>query len=363
MMPTYRPQSSEHEVPIQWDSAQGWLVYSQGRAYLDFTSGIFVANIGHSHSLVIQAIKEQLDKPLLHSYAFSNEARYKLEEKLCQMTGYQKVFLCSTGAEAVEAFIRVVSSRKDGLIVASPLANHGRTAGARSLVSDTPRSYQLNYDNHPAPWMATRTVAVIFESYFGWNAQFHPVEWVKEWCRWAQAYRIPICFDEIQAGFGRTGKLFGFEHYGVRPDLICVGKALGGGLPISALLGSASLLDNATDLSSTHTGNPVCCAAALATLGVLEEQHLIERAASMELIFQQELASITYPVNGRGMVWAIDLQDKDKANQIVDRCAELGLLLVKTHRGTIKLGPPLTIPRSEVQKGIAILRQAITECA
>ena len=376
----YEPRSSHHEVPVRWDWAKRWEVGSKGKTYIDFTSGIFVANIGHSHPDVLHAIRNELGKPLLHSYAFPNESRAKLVEKLVEMTGFEKVFLCSTGAEAVEVALRCMWAKQGKVVIGQVNANHGRTFGAsqriRRVLSYGFRPKDFSF---PKAWLPTEDVSgIIFESYFGWNAQFHPEEWVQEWCGWAKENNIPVCFDEVQAGFGRTGKMFGYEHYDVKPDLIVVGKALGGGMPISAVLGSADLLDAPDDLSSTHTGNPVCCAAALASLEVLEREGLVKQARRMGHVFVDAFERMgisasgyadivktdlygTLVVNGNGMIWGIDLGDVDLANQVVDKCAEKGLLLVKTHRGTIKIGPPLTIPTTIILDGLDILKEAIKE--
>ena len=356
----YEPLSSQHEVPVVWHRAKGYYVWdTELRRYLDFTSGIFVANTGHNPPEVVRAIREQ-SRRLLHSYAFPNEPRMALEKKLTEMTGMDKVFLCSTGAEAIEATLRIMKAyRPVGVIISLYGSNHGRTQGARYLTAGA-----LDYKFLPSDGVKPKRVSgIILETYFGWNAQFHPVKWVQEWCHWAQANDIPVCFDEIQSGFGRTGKLFGYEYYGVKPDLICVGKALGGGLPISAVIGRADLLDKPYDLSSTHTGNPVCCAAALANLSVLERGELVQQAFYTGEHIESFLRSLfsEYKVNGKGMVWAIDLEDKDLANKVVDLCADKGLLLVKTNRGTIKIGAPLITPLRLMKQGISIIRQALEE--
>lgn len=351
----YEPKSLHHELPIVWESAKGYYVYSGLKAYIDFTSGIFVANVGHARWEVSHAMDFCAhNRDLIHTYVFPNEYRAKLAKKLCEMTGFEKVFLCTTGSEAIEAALRIM--RRGGMILSLRGANHGRTMGARVL-----NNGGLTYEIWPSDFRAGDVSSITLESYFGWNAQFHPVEWVNAWCNWAKEHDIPVCFDEIQAGFGRTGKLFGYEHYGVKPDLVVVGKALGGGMPISAVLGSVKLLDAATDLSSTHTGNPVCCAAALATLKIMEEENLVETAARTGDWLEARLKA-TFPnhkILGKGMIWALDIGDIDLANKVVAGCAEKGLLLVKTHRGTIKIGPPLIIPIEVLAHGLDILKEVI----
>lgn len=353
----YEPKSLHHEVPIVWESAKDCYVYSGLKAYIDFTSGIFVANVGHARWEVARAMDFcARNRDLIHTYVFPNEYRAKLVKKLCDMTGFEKIFLCTTGSEAVEAALRIMGGAD--YVAGFQGANHGRTFGAKLVIENG-----INYGGYPLSSDLGNIDGVIFETYLGYNAQFHPVEWVQAWCNWAKENNIPVCFDEIQAGFGRTGKLFGYEHYGVKPDLICVGKALGGGMPISAVLGSAKLLDAATDLSSTHTGNPVCCAAALATLKIMEDENLVETAARTGDWLEARLKA-TFPnhkILGKGMIWALDIGDIDLANSIVEGCAKKGLLLVKTHRGTIKIGPPLIIPIEVLAHGLDILREVIGE--
>ena len=322
----YEPRSLHHELDVVWDFAGGCtLMDAEGKDYIDFTSGIFVANIGHAHPKVLDAIEHQLNKRLLHSYVFPTEIRAKLVRKLCEMTGFEKVYLCSTGSEAVEAALRCMWSFTGKPVYKMEGAFHGNTLGAKSL-----RTMGCLMEGRNA----------IIEGYRGYDAYFWDVETIKGIRRRARV----LCFDEIQSGFGRTGKLFAYEHYDVKPDLIVIGKGLGGGMPISAVLGSAELLDAPDDLTSTHTGNPVCCAAALASIKVMEDEKLVERARLFEArIYSQDIFGwCQYTVTGKGMVWAIDLKDIDLANKVVDKCAERGLLLIKTHRGTIKIGPPLT---------------------
>ena len=356
----HEPRSFHHEVPAIWNSASGMYVHTSYGGMIDFTSGILVANIGHSHRHVLEAIRKQ---DCLHSYAFPTEIRAKLVQKLVDLTGMDKVFLCSTGSEAVESALRCMWAKKQGAVYGISGANHGRTYGSKEMIGKW-----LRYDDLPSSDYLDLS-GVIFETYLGYNAQFHPVEWVQEWCNWAKEHDIPVCFDEIQAGFGRTGKMFGYEHYGVKPDLIVVGKALSGSLPISAVIGRADLLDAPDDLSSTHSGNPVCCAAALANIGVIEREHLVERAANMEEPIRQTLLSVMansngrlQVLNGKGMVWAFDLRDIELANRIVDRCAKKGLLMVKTHKGTLKIAPPLVMSIEVFKQGCKILREAINEC-
>lgn len=352
------------QLPVTWDRAVNATIYSGDRRYIDFTSGIFVANVGHSHPHVLAALRDQLDHELLHTYTFPSASRQRLARRLCQLTGYERAFLLTTGAETVEAALRVArhyTGRQ--AIVSWSDSMHGKTLGAQQAMHGGPNVCRYPFPHNGEGFEGPRGqfAAAIMESYQGWSARFYPAHYaqdVQAWCRRTGALLI---LDEVQAGFGRTGKLFGYEHYGLSPDLVCVGKGLGGGLPISALLGSAVVLDSDPTLSSTHSGNPVCCAAALASLDVLEQEHLCERAGRLGQAVKCILATFPYPVCGKGLVWALHIGDVDVADAICFAAEEHGLLLLRTKRGTIKLGPPLTIPESELIEGLHILRKVVPE--
>ncbi len=346
----------EDQLPIEWTRAVNATVWSGEREYIDFTSGIFVANVGHSHPDVIQALRDQLDHQLLHTYTFPSASRMRLARKLCQISGYERAFLCNTGAEAVEAAIRVarkVTGRP--LVVSWRDSMHGKTLGAQHLMWGHPGTvWQLSREE---PWCPPEeAAAVVMETYEGWSARFFEAAYVQEVATWCREVGALLILDEVQAGFGRTGKLFGYEHYGVRPDLVCIGKGLGGGLPMAGVLGSAAVLDADPTLSSTHTGNPLCCAAALATIETIEREGLVDRAASLGRRIGERLTDWPYPVQGKGFVWAITHPDADA---VVRRAADAGLLLLLTRRGTVKIGPPLTIPEDQLWQGLDILESCL----
>src|SRR3990167_5900527 len=361
--PMSEPRAAlEDQLPVTWDRAVNATVYSGERTYIDFTSGIFVANVGHSHPGVIAALRVQLDHQLLHTYTFPSASRMRLARKLCQVTGFERAFLLSTGAEAVEAALRIVrraTGRQD--VVGWDDSMHGKTLGAQQVKHIPPRVTRYPFP-HPMERFEGPSgafAAALVETYQGWSARFLPTAYmqdVAEWCRRSGALLI---MDEVQAGFARTGKLFGYEHYGVQPDLVCVGKGLRGGVPISAVLGSATLLDNDPTLTSTHSGNPLCCAAALATLEALESEHLVERAERLGHVIDGRLRCQQYPYAGTGMVWAVNMGNVEAADQVVEAAAQWGVLLLRTKRGTVKLGPPLTIPERDLAKGLDIITRAL----
>lgn len=344
-----------HEVPIVWDRADGFMVYDkQGNKWIDFTSGIFVANVGHNAKEVREAIVDQSEK-LIHSYIFSNEPRMKLANKLCDITGMDKVLFTVTGSEANDAVIQMMQRNKKGMILSIEGAYYGSTIGCRSLANNV-----IDENSLPIEFDPNDIAGVFLQIFRGRDAVLMPFNWIKIWCQWAKENNIPVGFDEMQSGIGRTGKWFGYQHYDIEPDFITVGKALGGGLPISAVIGN-ELLDFDDDLWSTHTGNPVCCAASLATLKIIEDQNLLKKTAEKNEWFAKLLTE-TFPnhkIYGLGMIWALQIGDTEKTQKIINECAKKGLLLVSTHGTAIKIGPPLTIPDETLKEGLQILSECI----
>jgi 4-aminobutyrate aminotransferase-like enzyme len=221
-----------------------------------------------------------------------------------------------------------------------------------------------------------RIAGFMAESHQAWGAIFYPEDYVQALRAWADKHQALLTFDEVQAGFGRTGKLFAYEHYGVEADMVCCGKGITSSLPLSAVLGRAGIMDIASDLSSTHTGSPLCCAAALANIGIMEKEGLVEAARSTGLILQSQLLKLqqrhadrVHCISGRGLVSAVhmvkpgaNVLDVVLVDRILEKAMQKGLLLVRTGCGTIKIGPPLNIPSAAVIEGVAVLEEAIDEC-
>ena len=218
--------------------------------------------------------------------------------------------------------------------------------------------------------------AVMLEGYQGWGALFYPVDYIQAVKQWAQKNNSLIIFDEIQSGFGRTGKLFAFEHYGIEPDLICCGKGISSSLPLSAVIGAKEIIDVDPSLNSTHGGNPICCAATLANIDVLLSENLVERASKSGSVLEDELKQlknnfpeVIHDICGKGLLFAIHIIDPltnkldvDLVDRIIEKCLHKGLLLVRTGSGTIKIGPPLMIPNDALIEGVEIINESILEC-
>jgi len=348
-----------HELPLIWDKADDFQVYDKwGNKWIDFTSGIFVANVGHCAKEVAASIVNKAVNKLIHSYVFPNEPRLKLTKKLCEITGMDKVLLTVTGSEANDAVIQMMQRRKKGKILSIKGAYYGSTVACRALSDNAIDESMLPDKINP-----DKIAGVFLQAFRGRDANFMPYDWIRAWYNWAQRNNIPVGFDEAQSGFARTGKWFGYQHYDIKPDFITVAKAFGGGLPISAVVGRKDLLELSEDLWSTHSGNPVCCAAALAVLEIIKKKNLVERSARRGEWFGQLLRK-TFPDNkvyGRGMMWALYTGEAKITQKIIEKCAEKGLLLVSTHGPAIKIGPPLTIPDEALIEGVKVMEESFKE--
>ncbi len=409
----YEPISMRGQPPLVWERAEDIFVFDRhGNRWLDWSSGVLVTNAGHGAPEIRRAIIEQVNSGLLHSYVFPNEERAALVECLAGVApeGLKKVFLLTTGSEATECAIKL--SRAHGIkaggnrkigIIGWERGFHGRTLGAQQaggmagqkswIVNEDPAIVTAPFpdgywqtDTSFAAFLATlerrgmkaeNVAGVIMETYQGVGPDFAPVEFVRQLSEWCRQHSIVLTFDEVQAGFGRTGKFWAFEHYGVTPDLICCGKGISSSLPISAVIGRESIMDQFApgSMTSTHTGNPVCAAAALASVTKIIREKLSEHAARLEPMLLAGLKSIQarHPgvvghVTARGLVAGMQTvkrgtkePDHDLAHRIIELCFEQGLLLfapVGAWGQTVKIAPPLTIPAEALREGLDVLAEA-----
>lgn len=404
------------QPPLVWDRAEDIFVFDKyGNRWLDWSSGVLVTNAGHAAPEVRQAIIDQANSCLLHNYCFPSEERAHLVEALAEVApkALQKIFLLTTGSEATECAlklarsqgVRVGGKRKIG-IVGFERGFHGRTLGAQQAGGMAgQKSWIINLDpaivNVPFPdgfWqtntsfdtfleslrlagMEPENVAgVLMETYQGVGPDFAPVKYVRELAAWCRRHKIVLAFDEVQAGFGRTGKFWAFEHYGVTPDIICCGKGISSSLPLSAVICREELVESFPpgSMTSTHTGNPVCCAAALASLKKILGENLTGNAARLEPVLLAGLKKLKarWPgiighTSARGLVGGLQITkrglrepDHDLAHNITERCFHKGLLFfapVGAWGQTIKISPPLTIPREALEEGLNVLTEAIEE--
>lgn len=422
----FEPLSMSGQPLVVWDRAEGFNVYDKyGNKWIDFSSGVLVTNSGHSNPKVKKAAMAMIEHGLLHNYCFPTEIRAKLIEKLVEISPdpLNKAFLLTTGSEACECAIKL--SRTYGLkaggnrkikIISFIDDFHGRTLGSLMAGgSPSAKEWVVNIDPDmnqvPFPnsfkyewadesredysdekcfdtWMGyldeqsikpDQIAAFMFETFQGGWAQFMPVGFVKRLRDFCDKNDILLVFDEVQAGFGRSGKLYGFQHYDVKADLVCLGKGVSSSLPLSGVIGRPDVMDlyGPNKMTSTHTGNPVCCAAALANIEYIFDNGLIERSAEMGEILEKRLDEIVskYPdyignCKGKGLVKAIVFVkkgtkeiDPDLAHDIVQLSIEKGLLFFAPvgAGSTIKVSPPLVITKDALLEGLDIFDQAIAE--
>ena len=391
----YEATSMHSNLPIVWDSAIDFNVWDKwGNKFLDFSSGIFVTNVGHSR--INQGLVNQIRKDLLYSYNFPTEIRAKFLEKLISITPpyLEKAFLMSAGTEATECAVKIM--RLYGLnlfevkrrILSLKNSMHGKTMLAERLRGETKKNrWAFNHSedypivwNLPFPsdeyninwvkkvyWDTVKIAGIIIESYQGWSGRFYPKQYIQDLVKWAKENNILVCFDEVQGGFWRTGKQFAYQWYEVEPDLICLGKALGGGTPISAVIGRRELIDLPNDLSSTFSGNPLCCAGALHSLELLEQLNKKDLEDKSNF-FGNALAIISgihhhviKEFNHKGMLGAVIFNNEEMANKVCYSAMQKGLILVKTGRESVKLGPPLTISKEALIEGLDVFEKVIEE--
>ncbi len=398
--------------PFYVARAEGARVWdTDGREYLDFVGGIGVLNTGHRHPKVVEAAKRQLDAVMHTCYQVASYDVYtELAARLNALVsgGPNKTLLLTTGVEATENAVKIARGYTNRpAVIAFNGAFHGRTLMGLSMTASS-TGYKQNFGpfasevyHTPFPYeyrgitsadalkalqylldtrvMPSQVAAIIIEPQLGEGGFVPaPAEFMRELRRLCTAHGIVLIADEIQCGFGRTGKMWAYEHSGIEPDLVTMAKSLGGGLPLSAVTGKAAIMDApaAGGLGGTYAGNPVACAAALAVLDVFRDERVLEQAerqaAQMSAVLDALKAA--HPqvgdVRGLGAMKAIEIvkpadlaPDSASAQKIVDLSRARGLLLLKsgTAKNVIRLLPPLTTPVDELARGLDILAGACRE--
>ena len=350
---------------------------ANGIEYIDCSSGHGVASLGHAHPKVAAALADQATQLVTLFETYYNDKRAALMDKITSLVpGLDRVFFCNSGTEAVEAalkFARLSTGRKS--VIAAMRAFHGRTMGALSATYNkaykeafeplVPGFSHVVYNNIEALDAAVtgEVAAVILEAVQGEGGVYlaNP-EYLQAARRICTERGALLILDEIQAGLGRTGKLFAFQHSGITPDIVCVAKSLAGGLPMGAVLFGASVKNLAPGLhGSTFGGNPLACAAALAALTVIEDEDLPGQAAAKGAYLMEELKSINSPlireVRGLGLMVGIEL--KQKVAPYLQALQERHILALNAGLTTIRLLPPLVITREQLERVVAALKEVL----
>jgi 4-aminobutyrate aminotransferase-like enzyme len=416
-MKQYEPVSMMGQPPIIWDRAEGINVYDQwGNMWLDWSSGVLITNAGHGRKQICKSLMKLLKKPFISSYVFPHKHRICLVEMLNDLSPKKtryKTFLLSTGSEATENCIKLAVTygiKKGGKrkyrIVSFEGAFHGRTLGAQlaggiPAMKEWAESMQGGFLQTPFPdgyrnpetgfdqFLKTLSdynlsgediAGVISESYQGIGPHFFPEAYAAELEAWCRENDAVLIMDEVQSGFGRTGKMFAFQHYGIEPDLIACGKGLSSSLPVSAVIGRSDIMDLYApgSMTSTHSGSPLPVVSAIENLKIIESEKLVDNAARLSGVLQNGLEKIgdKYPdrigaVISRGLVAGLLMvkpggkdPDGETAYAINESCFRKGLLMfspVGLGGACVKIAPPLCIGREALEEGISVLEQACKE--
>jgi 4-aminobutyrate aminotransferase / (S)-3-amino-2-methylpropionate transaminase / 5-aminovalerate transaminase len=365
----YESRSMHGQLPVVWSKAKNDTIWDiNGKKYIDFTSGVGVACAGHNNPRVMAAIWAE---DLYFSYTYPTENRAKYLEALCVYTGFDKAFLVSAGTQAAESACRLMRlyGMKTGrkVILSIKGSTHGKTALSQRLKHE---DYDWTCINEGVKELKdensiTKDVCgVIIETYEGWSAKFHDKTFIQNVVEICKARDIIVCFDEIQAGFGRTGTFFGYKHYDIpEPDLICVGKGITSGVPCAGVLGRRDILDlpEPGSMTSSHSANPLACTAGLANLQEIQRiLPFVSDKSKIMFDFLDSKFGKKYIVNGKGMVAGIITPTTDFATAVAVEAMNMGLLVIKTDRPSIKIMPPLTIELENLNSGLDILEECIS---
>jgi 4-aminobutyrate aminotransferase / (S)-3-amino-2-methylpropionate transaminase / 5-aminovalerate transaminase len=407
----YVPRGLANTHSIFVTRAEGTRVWdADGKEYLDFTSGIGVLNTGHRHPRVVRAVTEQLDR-LMHTcfQVTMYEPYVELVARLCALVGGArdcKGVLFTTGAEGIENAIKIARAyTRRSAVIAFNGGFHGRSLLALTMTASSP-AYRQNFgpfaaDVYHAPfpdeyrgWTTDKAIdgldqllstevspehvaAVVIEPELGEGGFIPaPPAFLRHLRAITERHGIVFVADEVQSGFGRTGRMFGYQHSEIEPDLVVLAKSLAAGLPLSAVVGKAAIMDAPLPggLGGTYGGNPLACASALAVLDVFEHEDLVARAVAIgeqlhaALLRLQRRVPQIGDVRGLGAMLAIELvadpvtktPDAELAQRVIDHARERGLLLLKCgpHKNVVRLLPPLTATSEELDSGAAMLEAA-----
>ena len=411
------PVSMMGQPPVVWDRAEGFQVYDKwGNKWLDWSSGVLITNAGHGRKEIADALRKIIDHGLLSTYVFVHEKRAELTKMLQKISpdpSNYLVFLLSSGSEATENCIKLAKTYaiekygpKKKYFVSFNNAFHGRTLGSQlaggmaklktwivdegSTFIQVPfpdgyknenTSFDLFLESLKEQGITPSEIAgVMTESYQGIGPDFLPVEYAKKLEAFCHEHDIVTIYDEVQSGFGRTGKMFCYEHYGITPDIIACGKGISSSLPISAVIGRKDIMSiyGPGSMTSTHSGSPLPVVAAIESLKIIQNENLIENARKLGKVLTPELEKIRskYPdvlgcLQGKGLVAGIQVvkpgtkvPNSELAVKINERCFHKGLLMfapVGIAGECLKIAPPLNITEEALREGIQVFEEACDE--
>ncbi|MFN3773792.1 aspartate aminotransferase family protein [Cloacibacterium normanense] len=383
----YQAQTTPYAAGFEVEKAEGSYIYGKdGRAYLDFVAGVSANTLGHSHPKVVNAIKEQADK-YLHVMVYGEYAQEKPVE-LCRLLAeatpepLEVTYLVNSGAEAIDGALKLAkryTGREE--IISMKNSYHGNTHGALSVSGNEfhkrefrpllPMISLVEFNNEEEFSKITeKTACVIAETIQGAAGFLTPSQnYFKNLKKRCEEVGALLILDEIQPGFGRTGKLFSFEHYDMVPDILVMGKGMGGGVPVGAFMSSAEImksLQHSPKLGhiTTFGGNPLIAAASYATLKEVLERSLMNEVEEKEKLFRELLVHPKIKkVNGRGLMLAVELESPEYTLDVAKRCMEKGLIVFwQLYRNEfMRISPPLTISKEEIKKGCEIILEALNE--
>jgi len=377
----YQAQTTPHPLGLEVESAKGSYIFTtDGKKHLDFVAGVSACSLGHCHPKVVKAIKEQAEK-YLHVMVYGEYAQQPAVELTRLLAEHfpkplEKTYLTNSGTEAIEGALKL-ARRYTGRaeIIAAQQAYHGNTMGSLSLMDYEERQkpfrpllggisfIQFN-EEKDLEKITEKTAAVILESIQGGAGFILPknnyLKKIKQRCEEVGALLI---LDEIQPGFGRTGKLFGFQNFDMVPDIVALGKGMGGGMPIGAFSASAKMMDSLSDNPkmghiTTFGGNPVIAASALATLKEITSSDLMSESLEKEKLFRKLLVHpLISEVRGMGLMLAVITPSEEIANQLILKCKDKNLILfwLLFEKKAVRITPPLTISEEEIKEGCGII--------
>ncbi len=383
----YQAQTTPHPLAMEISHASGSYIYdTANKAYLDFVAGVSACPLGHKHPKIINAIKKQLDA-YLHVMVYGEYIQKPAVELTKLLANnlpdpLEKTYLTNSGTEAIEGALKL-AKRATGRseIIAAHKAYHGNTMGSMSVMGFEERKQAfrpllpdvqfITFNNESdLEYITTKTACVILETIQGGAGFIEPqkgyLEKVRNRC---DAVGALLILDEIQPGIGRTGKLFGFEHYNCTPDILVTGKGLGGGMPIGAFTASGKLMDLLQDQPklghiTTFGGHPVIAASALATLQEVTESNLMPKALEKETLFRKLLVHpLIKEIRGKGLMLAVITSSEKITNSLILKSQEQGLILfwLLFEPKAIRITPPLTISNEEITKGCSIIIEVLDE--